>query len=65
MRLDHTIRYKDAEKWKAWCSTYIGVKGVDYFPVAEKVVTEWGHDWNSYWEIPDSKKAILWALRWT
>lgn len=71
MKFEWNIKIKDADIWQKWVNKYIGVKGVDYFHVPEKVVnyyddnTVMSEGWNNYVEIPDSKKALLWALRWS
>jgi hypothetical protein len=70
MKFPHTIKYQDHETWQEWVSKHIGVLNIDYFQVAEKYFIEYEdggsqEGYNAFWEIPDPKKALLWALRWT
>jgi hypothetical protein len=70
MKFEWNIKTKDADIWQKWVGEYIGVKDVDYFHVPEKVVEYFDgggryEGWNHYIEIPDLKKALLWALRWS
>jgi hypothetical protein len=71
MKFIWNIKIKDADIWQKWIDENIGVKGFDYFHVPEKVVTYFDDNTvmsevcNHYIEIPDSKKALLWALRWS
>ena len=71
MKLAWNIKIKDADIWQKWVDEYIGVKSVDYFYVAEKFIeyyddnTVMHEGWNNYIEIPDSKQALLCALRWS
>lgn len=70
MKFVHNIKYKDAEIWKEWVAKHIGVKGIDYFqelgPITIEEIEGGGsiEHREAYWVIPDSKKALLWALRW-
>jgi hypothetical protein len=69
MRIPHTIKINNHEAWEKWTAEHIGVKNVDYFIVSEKYLIEFdgggsveGHE--TFFEVPDSKKAMLWALKW-
>lgn len=71
MKIPHTIRYDD-NNWKEWIAKNIGEKDKDYSIIIEKYeeyaedgVTLLHSGGNAFWEIPDIRKAILFALRFS
>lgn len=69
MKIPHTITVQNHKAWEVWVIENIGVLNVDYFMVPEKYVIDYpgggrSEGYNPFWEIPDSKKAMLWALKW-
>lgn len=68
MKIPHTIRADD-NNWKDWISKNIGEKGKDYFWIHEpiQIETDSGilHTHNTFWEILDPRKAMLFALKFS
>jgi hypothetical protein len=71
MKIPHTIRADDTD-WEEWISKHIGEKNKDYSIIIEHYeeyhkdgVTLLRAGSNAFWEIPDTRKAILFALRFS